>query len=145
LKQTIRQAKQVPELVNYKTGKKRFNKRPDAADLALIRKIEESKIPYPVPYNRMPEGSESRRNDEIGLTHVHHFYTRRNLFFLAYLKSRASSFNKYYRSRWNDVFQSICTTLSSRLARYNLGKRGNGPVSGTLYVASLNAETNVFR
>ncbi len=43
--QTIRQAKQVPVLINYSVGKKRFEKAPDAFDLALIQKIEELDIP----------------------------------------------------------------------------------------------------
>ena len=34
--ETIRQAKQVPVLINYSVGNKRFEKRPDKADLALI-------------------------------------------------------------------------------------------------------------
>ena len=38
--ETIRQAKQVPVLINYSVGKKRFEKQPDAFDLALIEKIE---------------------------------------------------------------------------------------------------------
>jgi hypothetical protein len=35
--------------------------------------------------------------------------------------------------------------LSSKLTRYNLRNRGNGPVSGTLYVASLIAESNILK
>jgi hypothetical protein len=77
--QTIRQAKQVPVLINYavpvgkagrvrpagsrsrrKTKWKRFEKTPDAFDLALIEKIEELEIPYWFPIDRMPEGDESR-------------------------------------------------------------------------------------
>ena len=52
IKQTIRQAKQVPVLINYSvlnesTGRsKRFDKTPDADDIALIQKIESMEIPY---------------------------------------------------------------------------------------------------
>jgi DNA modification methylase len=35
--------------------------------------------------------------------------------------------------------------LSSRLVRYNLGNRGNGALNGTLYISSLNAESNIFK
>ncbi len=144
LGQTIGQAKQIPVLINYSFGRKRYDKKPDRSDLELINKIEESDIPYPVPTIRMPEGSESRRNDDVGITHVHHFYTRRNIWVLACLKNKSQNFSRFNHSRWNDVFQSICGTLSSKLTRYNMGKRGNGPLSGTLYVASLNAEANVL-
>jgi hypothetical protein len=45
INQTIRQAQQVPVLINYFIGKKRYEKEPDAQDLALIDKIENSNIP----------------------------------------------------------------------------------------------------
>lgn len=66
--QEVTQAKQVPVLINYSVGNKRFEKEPDNFDLDLIRKIEESAIPYWFPTNRMPEGDESRRNDRLGMT-----------------------------------------------------------------------------
>ena len=80
----------------------------------------------------------TRRNDPIGLTHVHHFYTKRNLWVLGAFLSRCDLGLQI-------VFQSIAATLCSRLVRYNLGNRGNGPLSGTLYVSSLNAEAEVLK
>jgi len=46
----------------------------------------------------MPEGEESRRNDDIGLTHVHHFYENRALWILASLlaKSETSQSSKNF-------------------------------------------------
>jgi DNA modification methylase len=134
--QTIRQARQIPVLINYSVGKKRFEKTLDSEDFALIDKIDNSDIPYWFPRDRMPEGDESRRNDRIGITHAHHFYTKRNLWVLAGIIIRC---NKLLIKL---VFQSIVSTLCSRLVRYNMGNRGNGHLSGTLYVSSMNADTN---
>lgn len=139
LNEIVTMAKQVPVLINYSVGKKRFEKTPDAADLALIEKIDNIEIPYWYPTDRMCEGSESRRNDKNGITHVHQFYTRRTLALLAML------FEKSKTSRFKIVFQSINSTLTSKIVRYNMGARGNGPVSGTLYIPSLIAEGNVFK
>ena len=141
--QQMIQAKQVPVLINYSVGKKRFEKAPDENDLNLIDKIEESAIPYWFPTNRMPEGDESRRNDRTGITHVHHFYTKRNLWVLSAIKHTIK--RSIPNNQFDLVFQSVCATLCSKLARYNMGHRGNGPVSGTLYVASLVAETDVSK
>src|SRR5690606_21468069 len=44
--QDIKQIKQVPVLISYSVGRQRFEKRPDAFDLALIAHINEMKIPY---------------------------------------------------------------------------------------------------
>ncbi|MGD9780336.1 DNA methyltransferase, partial [Methanomethylovorans sp.] len=138
INETIRQAKQVPVLINYSVGVKRFEKIPDEFDLELIKKIENGDIPHWFPTERMMEGKESRRNDPIGLTHVHHFYIKRNLWAL-------SSLNRKFSHHYKLVFQSIVATLCSRLVRYNLGNRGNGPLSGTLYVSSLNSEPEIIK
>ena len=146
LGKTIKRAKQVPILINYKMynnrGVKRYNKKLDKNDLELIKKIEEEKIPYWHPINEIPDGDKTGEPHRIGITHVHHYYTKRNLRILAaiYDEIKISKF----RNQLLFVFQSFCATLSSKLSRYNLGKRGNGPLSGTLYIASLTAEANVI-
>jgi DNA modification methylase len=143
----MQRAKQVPVLINYMVEdggkKKRYEKTPDEDDLALIKKIEESKIPHWHPTDRMPDGDESRRNDKMGITHVHHFYTKRNLWVLAVLCEKSK--NKKYRKQIALIFQSLCATLVSKLTRYNMRHRGNGPISGTLYIASLVAEGDVLK
>lgn len=138
IKDTIRQAKQVPVLINYIVNGKRAEKPVDSLDLELIARIENSEIPYWFPTQRMMEGGETRRNDPIGITHVHHFYTKRNLWALSLLLSKCSL-------RFRLMFQSIVATLCSRLVRYNMGNRGNGTLSGTLYVSSLNAEAEITK
>jgi DNA modification methylase len=137
--QTIRQAKQVPVLINYSVGKQRHEKAPDAFDLALIEKIEELDIPYWFPTDRMPEGDESRRNDDIGLTHVHHFYTKRNLWVMSTYRDKISS-----KSISIFMFGFLNTAWhATRMRRYNpFG--GDRPLSGTLYVPSLPTEGNMF-
>jgi DNA-directed RNA polymerase subunit RPC12/RpoP len=139
LNESVKQAKQIPVLINYTVNGKRAEKKPDEKDFILIDKIETNDIPYWFPKDRMIEGSETRRNDPIGLTHSHHFYTKRNLYVLACLN------NKFKHGIYRLLFQSVNSTLASKIVRYNLGHRGNGPVSGTLYVPSLVAETEIFR
>ncbi len=139
LQTTVTVSKQVPVLINYFYAGKRYDKKPDKEDLALVDRIQEMKIPYWYPTDRMCEGSESRRNDKYGVTHVHQFYTKRNLYVLSALN------NKIGEHRLKIVLQSINPTLVSKLVRYNMGKRGNGVLSGTLYLPSLNAEGDVFR
>ncbi len=155
IKQTVRQAKQVPVLINYSVEPAssrlmkevepvssrqttRFEKTPDKADLALIEKIDNSNIPYWFPTTAIPKGDKTGEPLRIGITHVHHFYTKRNLWVLGALLPKCDLHTRL-------IFQSIVATLCSRLVRYNLGNRGNGPLSGTLYVSSLNAEAEVTK
>jgi len=144
LSETIRQARQVPVMINYSAGKKRYEKGPDKDDFELLRKIEETTIPYPFPTNELPKGFNTLQPKvSHGLTHVHHFYTKRNLRFLATIFTKSESIRDLQiRLRMMIIIQSISSSLVSKLAHYNLGKRGNGPVPGTLYVASLISEAN---
>lgn len=138
IRETVKQAKQIPVLINYSRGKKRYEKKPDEFDLALIEYIEKSEIPYWYPTYRMLEGEESRRNDDIGLTHVHHFYTKRNLFVLSELRERVDVSGNKTLSFW---LNSIEHGVGKRV------KHGNwsfpmSVLSGTLYVPALSRENN---
>ena len=134
---TIRQAKQIPVLIHYYVGKKKYTKVPDDFDFALLKHIDASDIPYTVPTDRMPNGDESRRNDPLGITHVHHFYTRRNLWSLAAYASQQGA-------KRNIVNVTSVATVITKMYRFrsqggSLGA-GGGPLSGTLYVPSLTKE-----
>ena len=134
---TIRQAKQVPVLISYSVGKQRFQKTPDDRDLRLIEEIDKHNIPYDYPINDLPEGfNTSQPKTSHGLTHVHHFYTKRNLYALSLLLKKCQNNVAIF------THQSISTTLTTKMVRYNMGNRGNGILAGTLYVASMIAETN---
>ena len=142
---TIQQAKMVPVLIQYADAKgKRYEKKPDEKDLALIDKINNADIPYWYPTDLMMGKGEKwgdswRAGYHLGITNVHHFYTKRALWVLALLRNKLGDNNKAL-----NVFDSIDTFLSSKLVRYNQGKRGNGNLAGTLYVPSLIAESNVL-
>jgi len=143
LGETVRRAKQVPVLINYSVGRKRFEKVPDEGDLDLLDRIEMGWIPYWYPTDELPDGYNTEQPKKShGVTHVHQFYTKRNLWVLGAIKGCIDS---TVSPRINIIFQSICATLTSKIVRYNLGKRGNGPVSGTLYIPSLISETRVLK
>ena len=87
----------------------------------------------------MPAGDEGRRNDGIGLTHVHHFYTARNLRMLSRLKSKCAG-DLHLLLLFNSQLVNI-----SRLNRYRPGVSfPYNPLSGTLYVGSQICESNIF-
>ncbi|HXL05082.1 MAG TPA: DNA methyltransferase [Bacillota bacterium] len=144
INQTVRQAKQVPVLINYSVGRKRLEKAPDAFDLALIQKIEDGDIPYWFPTDRMPEGEESRRNDDIGMTHVHHFYTKRSLWLLSTLFEETAAIPEIeIKSFCRFLFDQGLIGLS-RLNRYapHHFSQNNRNLSGTLYISSQHSEVS---
>ncbi|HQE50649.1 MAG TPA: hypothetical protein PKV93_15015, partial [Fervidobacterium sp.] len=137
---TVRLAKQVPVLVNYKAENGRFERAVDSFDLALIEKIEELEIPYWCPTTPVPEGEKTIEPLRLGITHVHHFYTKRNLRALATLHNEVSKTSVPFLKAW------FTSGLQGTSKMYKFrANRSMGILSGTLYVASLFTENSVLK
>jgi hypothetical protein len=148
IKQIVRHAKQVPVLINYSVGRSRFEKKPDAFDLQLVEKIATNTVSDWHPSERMMEGGESRRNDPIGMTHVHHFFTQRNLHVISKLMRQV---NDEATSPLLKLALLDCFSVLTRMSRFRAPAwfdKSTGPMkgwtAGTLYVPSLQGEQNVF-
>ena len=140
--QTVRQTKQVPVLIKYTLDKKRFEKKPDATDLTLIENIDGTDIPYWFPKDPIPKGDKTGEPLRIGITHVHHFYTKRNLWVISALWE---AFREIPMGRL--ALTSVLVKTASIL--HNIGfKNGTinlaGALPNTLYVPSNWAERNLF-
>ncbi|WKL68396.1 DNA methyltransferase [Pseudomonas qingdaonensis] len=147
LSQNTKQAKQVPVLINYSVGRQRHEKRPDKVDLALITKISGVEIKDKYPTTRMSEGAETRRNDPIGVTHVHHFYTHRNLIALSALRSMcAGPLGRQLLFGFTSTHQFVNRLCRLNVSNYFSGKGGkvDKPLDGTLYAPSISLELNVI-
>ncbi|HLV42591.1 MAG TPA: hypothetical protein VKY37_09945, partial [Brumimicrobium sp.] len=138
LNKPISQSKRVPVYIEYEYNKEKHYKTPDEEDLKIIDEIESLSINKFFPIDRMPFGSESRRNDKIGITHVHHFYLKRTLLILSEIYAKCNSPELKF------LFTSCITGLSlQQRYRPNSGFP-NMIMSGTLYIGSINREWNVF-
>ncbi|NPD45117.1 DNA methyltransferase [Lentimicrobium sp. S6] len=149
LEQTINRIKTVPVLIVYTYQNKRFQKTPDENDQKLIRKIENSGFNNKwVPTYRMPEGDESRRNDNSGITHIHHFYTKRNLIALSGLNHSIEI------SALPTKMKFLLTGMINRSTQMNRvhvknffyggGGWNAGHLKGTFYIPSLPVETSIL-
>lgn len=148
LNQSIKQAKQVPILIHYNVGKKRYEKKPDDFDQALIEQIEKSDILYWYPTNQIPKGDKTGEPIRIGITHVHHFYTRRNLIVLALLQSliAKSPIERFLLYQFDSLVirQSKLTRFLSSYYFHGGGGWVGTPLSGTLYIPSFSIEVQPF-
>ena len=143
LNTTVHQAKCKPVLINYTYQGKRFEKKPDSADLALIEKIDKSEIPHWYPIDRMPEGDESRRNDDAGITHVHHYYLKRALYTLSLLYAKAKKYTIQGQGYAEFIVEQAALGLS-KLNRYSPHhySQVNRNLAGTLYIGSQISEVS---
>jgi DNA modification methylase/predicted RNA-binding Zn-ribbon protein involved in translation (DUF1610 family) len=114
-------------------------KRVDEIDLAAISYW------YPTaPFDDSWEMWRGVHRDQ-GITDVSRFYTKRNLWALARLWHE---FGQIADVRISNALRFVFTSAlvrAARMTRYNLGKAGNAPVSGTLYVPSLSVENNILK
>ncbi|NTU73487.1 site-specific DNA-methyltransferase [Candidatus Roizmanbacteria bacterium] len=138
LNTTISRTKTIPVEINYSFNGKHFNKVPDARDIAIIQKIDQTNIPYWYPIDQITKGDKTGEPIRIGITHAHHFYTKRNLWILSAIKNRCKTSQNIL------LFNSQLINIS-KLNRYRPGVSfPYNPLSGTLYVGSQISESNIF-
>ena len=137
-------AKQVPVLINYSIGKKRFEKILDDADFDNIKSCIElsgsgkhPSIPLPDGYNlNQPKRSH-------GFIYTHHFYSRRAL---VCLDSFFEKCNGPYLRQLNFLMGSVLPKLTklNRYMRQHGSRALVGPMPNALYVPPISVENNVI-
>lgn len=153
IKKTIKQTKKIPVLINYFIEEKKgtkikyltFEKKPDENDLQIIDQIDQSPISIPYPTITLIDGEKTKEPKRIGITNIHQFYTKRNLFIIALLLNEAKK-SKYYH-QFLFLITSFVVKTGSNL--HNIGFKKNrinlaGALPNTLYNPSLFAERNIF-
>ena len=143
ISETVKQIKQVPVFINYSISGKRFNKYPDEFDTQLIEEISNKKIPYTFPTTPVPKGDKTGEPLRIGITHAHHFYTKRNLFVLSALWSAYEN-----NPKGRLVLTSVLIKTASLL--HNIGLKDGkinlaGALPNAMYIPSNLAERNLFQ
>ena len=156
LNQTITQTKQVPVLINYsilsEKKKRSFNKKPDKYDLDLIKKIDEMKIPFWYPHDKMmfkgiKWGDSWRKGIHFGITNVNHFFTHRTLYVLSCMFQKIIEKNNPRLIFWftSTLFWTSKINVLHIQNYYN--KKGGVIASprGRLHLGSFSAETNPIK
>jgi 16S rRNA G966 N2-methylase RsmD len=139
---TIQRVKRVPVFLKYLLGTRHLTKHPDADDMALLGSVDLATDPSVREPFALCAGGLAEANASSGMTHLHHYYTPRNFLTLSRMIAAA---NSPYRRQLINLVQSVSVRLCSFLTTYQLGKRGNVPMTGTLFVASLLAEANPIK
>ena len=148
IQETIKQAKQVPVLINYSVigTRSRLEKTPDDFDLAVIEKVEKSGIPYWFPSDKVPTGDKTTDPFRVGVTHVHHFYSTRNLRVLSTLRRHLQE--SYMEDQMlclvGDQLPRASKMHKIAISRLNTNlSKTAGVLAGTLYIPSNQIEYNV--
>jgi len=141
----IQVPRRAPTLITYTVGKTRFEKKPSAADLTTVSRIEALPLPPEVPTVEIPPmhmTHERARMDYAGVTHIHHFFLPRAAHAMGKLWEKARA-HPEPRTRAFLLFmveQALWT--ASLLNRYRPTgfSQVNQYLTGVYYVASQHAE-----
>ncbi|MCQ8879339.1 site-specific DNA-methyltransferase [Pseudoalteromonas shioyasakiensis] len=149
LNESIKKAKQVPVVINYTVDgeKGKFSKVPDDKDLKLLKRIEQTTLPFPVPVSLLTDGYNTRQPKRShGFTHAHHFYTKRNLLIMSVFWDRLKNAGPRFPFLFTASQRALSKMASIAFSYYFNGGGGyiNAGTKGTLYVSSTNPEVSVF-
>jgi len=148
LGKSVTLVKRVPVRINYSIVKSKFEKYPDTEDRALINKINSEKISYwypsdPYLFKGEMWGDTWRAGIHLGMTNMHHFYTKRNLWswsvFNAKITTSPLSLQKPLRF-WLETV-SIGQTLLNRYLAASYSQV-NRYLKGTMYIAPFISESS---
>jgi uncharacterized CHY-type Zn-finger protein len=142
INEIVTQIKQVPVLINYSVGKKRFEKKPDSLDIILYNKAGQLLRDLEFPTDPLTDGGEISRPKKLGFTHVHHFYNNRSLAMLS-LSMKDLQVNQ---SAKFFLHGSILPKIN-KMNRY-MPQHGSralvGPMANALYFPPMHVENNVL-
>jgi len=142
-----KRVKYRPSLISYSLGGNRYEKKPDANDLANLKRIEAMPLPEEIPTNPFPveQMSHGSRIAPKGFTHVHHFFLPRAAQALATLWHRAQI---HPEPRTRAILKFL---MDSHFVNLSLMNRYRpevsfpyNPLGGVYYIPSLISEASPF-
>ena len=141
--------KRCPVRMYGVSGKKTWSRRATAEDAERLKRITAEPIPASVPRVAIPWGDLYRNGYHQGVTHLHHFYTRRNLIIFARLWERAGQYDgplrdalRFWLLSYNASHATIMTRVVAKSGQKDLVVTSAQP--GVLYVSGLPVEKSLF-
>lgn len=145
ISETVRIVKQVPVMINYSIGKKRFEKKPDEFDLNVISRINEIDYLYEFPTAKIEDGAKTREPLMFGATYTHLMYTKRNLTILSSVLAKIELVEDRRLKNYLKIWFTSSQTRLHRMNRYAAQhQRHVGPLANTLYISSTPTEISPF-
>lgn len=144
IQQTIQTLKRKPALIFYEVAGKRFEKKPDADDLARLSEIKALPLPDEVPRRAFPFDDmwEAPRLREKGITHIHQLFLPRPAQALGMIWRKATATTDTRLRNMMLFFVEQAIWGMSVLARYapTHFSQVNQYLAGVYYVGSQLAE-----
>jgi 16S rRNA G966 N2-methylase RsmD len=131
------------------SGKTNWSRSVTDKDLKLFERIAQEPFPAGIPRVEIPWGDLYRRGYHQGVTHLHHFYTRRNLIVFGRLWERAGRYHgnlrdalRFWLLSYNASHATIMTRVVAKSGQKDLVVTSAQP--GVLYISGLPVEKNLI-
>ncbi|ABE53605.1 DNA methylase N-4/N-6 [Shewanella denitrificans OS217] len=146
----LKRKKRIPTRIYGQSGKSKWQREPNPEDLQLIDLIKIHPLPSTSPNMEIEWGDLYRSGYHKGISHLHHFYTRRNFIVIATLFELCNDFEEVIRDALRLLILSYNATHSTLMTRVVVKKTEKdfvltGAQSGVLYVSGLPVEKNIFQ
>ncbi|WP_282152727.1 DNA methyltransferase [Ruegeria atlantica] len=149
LQETIKRRKRKIARVYGVTGKSTWSREPLESDLDLLERVASTPLPAGIPNVEIPWGDLHRSGYHQGISHLHHFYTRRNLIVFGNLWARSAEYSdelrdalRFWLLSYNASHATIMTRVVAKSGQNDLVVTSSQP--GVLYVSGLPVEKNLF-
>lgn len=131
------------------SGRKNWSRAATKDDVAIAAKALGKPAPASVPNVAIPWGDLYRSGYHAGITHLHHFYTTRNLMVFGRLWDRTLTYERklgdalrFWLLSYNASHATIMTRVVAKAGQDDLVVTSGQP--GVLYVSGLPVEKNLF-
>ena len=138
-----------PAWIYGSTDGKPWNRPVKSSDLQHLKRIESEALPDCVPNIEIPWGDLYRSGYHEGITHLHHFYTRRNLIAFSRLWEKIDEHSeelkdalRFWLLSYNASHATIMTRVVAKKGHNDLVITSSQP--GVLYVSGLPVEKKIF-
>lgn len=136
-----------PAWVYGATGGRLWSRPADSTDEGVLARVATTPVPNSVPRVPVPWGDLYRSGYHQGITHLHHFYTRRNLVTFGSLWALAASSPvsdalRFWLLSYNASHGTMMTRVVAKKSQADLVVTSCQP--GVLYVSGLPVEKNLI-
>lgn len=145
----ITRRKRYPVRIYGQTGANKWMREATESDIQQFEAAEAMEYPYQSVVKQIVWGELHRSGYHTGISHLHHFYTKRNFLVMSCLWEKATSFEPSVRDAIRLLLLSYNSSHATLMTRVVI-KNGlkdfvlTGAQSGVLYVSSLPVEKNIF-
>lgn len=144
LNESVRAIKEVPVLINYSFKGKKYEKKPDEEDIAILQKVEAYNITEFYPTNEVPVGyntNQPRKSHYVERLHL--FYTKRSLMVFSMLWDAVLNAPKEYQTILRFWLQSVSVGFTKTNRYFSSSfSQVNRYLKGTLYIAAVRSEVS---